>query len=327
VAAPWYIKNAVVAGNPIYPLMWGGREWNEISTRWLLVPGQEMSFLDLVIVPWTLTVVGKQGTVAYDATYSPLFLTLLPLLLVVPRRAKALGGLLLAAALGYLFWLASGTAAYGTFVLRGRQVLPIFAPLSLLCAFSLDRLRAWDRKGLSLQRVLTMITGLTLLVTLVSQVVLTAGLNPWPYLTGHQSRADYLDQYISQRLHQAITFLNEHLTADDRVIFVWEPRSYGCNVPHEADVLFDSFSQRLAPHGTPEQVAAGLRDEGFTHMLVNEYIYRWIVSDFPITPEEQQAWERFQARYLTAETLVHSEGDYLSLYLLSPGSGPIRTTE
>jgi hypothetical protein len=318
VAAPWYVKNAIVAGNPIYPLVWGGQEWNHIDTRWLLGIGQKMSLLDLLLVPWTLTVLGTQGTVAYDATFSPLFLVLLPLLLLVPRRARGLGELLLAAAIGYLVWIVSSAAAYGTFVLQGRLLLPIFAPLSLLCAYSLDGMSTWDRPSFSLQRVLKIITGLTLVLGLFSQILLTISLNPWPYLVGYQSRDSYLENQIPQRLHQTFRYLNENLASDDKVLLVWELRSYGLNVPHKADDLLDNFAQSLAGYGSPEAVAEGLHQEGFTHILVNQYIYPWIISDYPLTQEEQASWESFRAQYLTRDALLHAEGEYLFLYRLLP---------
>jgi hypothetical protein len=322
VVAPWYVKNAVVAGNPLYPLVWGGRAWNEVDTRWLLALGQKMSLLDLLIIPWSMTVIGKQGTPAYDATISPLFLILLPLLLLVRRRGRFLGELLLATGVVYVFWIASAGAAYGTFVLQGRMVLPIFAPLSLLCAYSLEGMRIWDRKELSIQWVLKALVAIALTAGLVSQILLTVGLNPWPYLTGHQSRDDYQSIYIPQRLHQSISYLNENLTSEDKVFFIWEPRSYGLRIPHEADPPLNNFAQRLDHYGTPEAVLEGLRQEGFTHVLVNEFIYRWIPTEFPITPEEQAAWEMFQARYLTDETLVHAEEEYLQLYRLPTWTGP-----
>jgi hypothetical protein len=322
VAAPWYVKNTIVAGNPLYPLIWGGREWNEIDTRWLLTLGQEMSLLDLLLLPWTLTVVGTQGTAAYDATFSPLFLALLPLLLVVPHRARDLGELLLAAVIGYGFWLLNGAVTYGRFVLPGRFLLPIFVPLSLVCAYNLNAVNIWDRPAFSLQRVLKMVIGLTLLVGLVGQMLLTLGLNPWPYLLGQQSRDDYLDAYVSQHFHQTITYLNQNLTDLDRVLFIWEPRSYGCQVPHRADVLLDNFPQLMARYTSPEDILAGLQDEGFTHILVNEYVYPWILRDFPITAEEQAGWEVFEAEYLGTDALVHAEGNYLSLYRLPVGGGP-----
>ncbi len=325
VAAPCYVKNLVVTGNPIYPMAWGGREWNEIADRWLEPAGPETSLLELAILPWRLTVLGQQGTVAYDATFSPLFLTLLPLLLLVRRQAAGLGELMLAAAVGYLLWIASGLIATRGLFLNGRWLVPLFVPLSLLCAYALEGLRAWDRKTFSLRRVLMMLTGLVLVFAWLSQMLLTTGLNPWLYLAGYQSRDDYRDQYIPQRFNQAITYLNESLTDQDRVLFIWEPRSYGCRVPHEADVLFDNFAQSLARYGSPEEVAAGLRSEGYSHLLVNEYVYPWIVRDFPINAEEQDGWEQFAARYLTDETRVHAEGEYLVLYRLpsgGAGAGP-----
>ncbi|MGD8626918.1 MAG: phospholipid carrier-dependent glycosyltransferase, partial [Anaerolineae bacterium] len=186
VAGPWYLRNTLVAGNPIYPLIWGGQGWNEVSTRWLLVLGEKKTALDLLLVPWTLTVVGQQGSLAYDATISPIFLLLLPLLLLVRREARAIGELLLAAAVGYVAWLASGAASYGTFVLQGRMLFPIFPALGLLCAYALDGLRAWDRRHFSIRRVVTMVVALTLAFGLLTQALLVAGFNPIPYLVGHK---------------------------------------------------------------------------------------------------------------------------------------------
>jgi hypothetical protein len=93
-------------------------------------------------------------------------------------------------------------------------------------------------------------------------------------------------------------------------------------VSYEPDVLFDNFAQRLAQYGSVEGVLAGLRREGFTHILVNQFVYPWIVADFPITPEEQIAWDSFQAKYLTADAIVHTEEPYLVLYRLPSEAEP-----
>ena len=316
VAVPWYVRNGIVAGNPIYPLVWGGREWNEIDSRWFQVIGQPMTFMELLIVPWSLTILGTQGTAVFDSTYSPLFLMLVPLLLFVERRARGLGDLLLAVAVGYAFWIVAGAAAYGTFVLRGRQLLPVFASLSLLGAYSLEGLNVWNRPAVSIQRILKVLVALTLVLTLFGQTQLAVSMNPLSYMLGHQSRQDYLDQHVSQRFHQVVAYLNQNLTEEDRVLFIWELRSYGLHVPHEADTLLDNFSQRLALYGSPEGVAQGLREEGFTHLLVNDYVYQWIPSDYPITPEEVSAWETFRKRFLSEDTLVHAEESFLKLYRL-----------
>jgi hypothetical protein len=321
VAGPWYLRNVLVTGNPIYPLIWGGQGWNEVSTRWLLVLGEKKTALDLLLVPWTLTVVGQQGSLAYDATISPLFLLLLPMLLLVRREARAIGELLLAAAVGYVAWLASGAASYGTFVLQGRMLFPIFPALSLLCAYALDGLRIWERRQFSIQRVVGMVVALTLGFGLLSQALLVAGLNPVPYLAGHQSRQGYQDQYITMDWNQARTYVNGNLDPGSKVLFFWEPRSYGYRTPHEPDPLFDNFSQRVARYGSAPDIVAGLHDEGVTHLLVNHFIYPWIVSDYPITPEEEAIWQAFETQYLTDEAVAYTDGEYLTLYRLPKEPG------
>jgi 4-amino-4-deoxy-L-arabinose transferase-like glycosyltransferase len=320
LAAPWYLRNWLVTGNPIYPLIWGGRGWNEVSTRWLLVLGEKKTPLDLLLIPWTLTIVGREGTLAYDATISPVFLLLLPLLLLVRRKAPGLAELALIAAVGYAAWIASGAASYGAFVLQGRMLLPVFAALSLLCAYALSGLDRWDRLHFSIQRVLTMLVTLTLGFGWLNQALVVAGSNPAPYLSGYQSAQQYQDEHITMNWNQARTYVNQNLAAGDKVLFFWEPRSYGFRVPHEPDPLFDNFSQLVARYGSVDGVLAGLRAEGVTHLLVNQFIYPWIVTDYPLTPEEQTLWEEFQGRYLGQDAVVYTDGEYLVLYRLpNPG--------
>lgn len=316
LASPWYIKNLLVTGNPIYPLIWGGKGWNEISTRWLLTLGEKKTILDLLLIPWTLIVLGKQGTVAYDATFSPLHLGLFPLWLFVRRRARGVGELLLIAAVGYLAWIASAGIAYGKFVLQGRMVLPVFAPLSLLCALAWESLRHWDRESFSLYAFLKLVIVLTLTVHLLGQGLMFVERNPLPYLVGYQSRSDYLDRGTTHGWHKAMAYLAENRLADDRVLFFWEPRGYGCAAPCEADVLFDNFSQLLARYDTPEGILAGLQQEGVTLVLVNSEIYPYIVADYPLTDREAAAWEEWEARALTDENALYRGPSGLTLYRL-----------
>jgi hypothetical protein len=183
-------------------------------------------------------------------------------------------------------------------------------------------MRIWDRNSFSLQRFLMMLVGLTLGLGLISQVLMLIGFNPLPYLAGLQSRSGYQDQFISQDWHEAITYINENLGPEDSVLFVWEPRSYGIRVSYEPDVLFDNVSQLIDRYGTAEAIMVGLRKEGVTYLLVNKFIYPWIVSDYPLSVEEQAVWEEFVDHYLTESNMVYTDGTYLGLYLLPGPSEP-----
>jgi hypothetical protein len=166
--------------------------------------------------------------------------------------------------------------------------------------------------------VLTAITGFALALALVGQVLLTTSFNPLPYLVGYQSRSDFLDQRVGHGLHQAFRYLNENLTQDDKILFFWELRSYGLEIPHEADIPLDNFAQLLANYGSPDDIAKALREKSFTHILVNQNIYSVVDTDYPITPEEKAGWEAFQARYLVDEALLYTENEHLLVYRLLP---------
>jgi len=75
-------------------------------------------------------------------------------------------------------------------------------------------------------------------------------------------------------------------------------------------------------YGTADQVAEGLRREGFSHLLVNEYIYPWIVADYPLNLEERTTWEEFQVRTLADSSVVYTDGQHLVLYRLPVEAGP-----
>jgi hypothetical protein len=159
-----------------------------------------------------------------------------------------------------------------------------------------------------------MLFALTLSLSLISQMLLTIGFQPGSYLVGSQSRTEYLDQFISQDWHKAISYINKNLGPEASVLFIWEPRSYGTQVPHEPDVLFDNVSQLIQRYGSAEAMLEGLQNEGVTHLLVNEFIYPWIVQDYPLAVEEQSVWEEFADRYLTDDSVVYSDGEHLVLY-------------
>jgi hypothetical protein len=149
----------------------------------------------------------------------------------------------------------------------------------------------------------------------------TIGFEPWAYVVGHRSRDSYLDEYISLDLNPVRDHMNESLTQEDKVLMIWEPRGYGCRIPHDADVLFDNFSQLLARYDSAEGVAVGLEEEGYSHVLVNQFIYPWIVDDYPMTAHEKASWEEFQERYLTEESLRYAQEGFLELHELPAEPG------
>jgi hypothetical protein len=273
LASPWYLKNLAYTGNPVYPYLLGGRGWNQLRNMWLTSIGVRMSPLRLLLLPWDITVLGTQGTEAFDATISPYFLALLPLALFVHKKHRMLLPLAISSLTIYVLWIAAGAATYSTFVLRSRILLPCFAPLSILAAYVVYSLQELDRKAFSLQRFVLMAIAIGLGINLVSQGLAFVGDDPLPFIVGGESREAYLRRHLADGHYDALSQINNGLPSSAKVVFFWEPRSYYCERQCLPDVVFDRFSQLALTYDSAEEIAQALHREGISHVLVNE---RWL---------------------------------------------------
>lgn len=298
VASPWYLKSLLYTGNPTYPYVFGGRGWNEMRSARLASIGVEVSPQGLLLLPWDITVLGTQGTTAFDATISPYFLALLPLLLLVRKDHRMVLPLALSALVTYLFWIAAGAVTYSTFVFRTRILLPCFAPLSVLTAYTIDALKELDRKQFSLHRFVLLAVGLGLAVNLLTQGLSFLALDPLRFALGAESRGQFLSRQLADGHYEAMQYINANLPSSARILFLWEPRSYYCQRYCLPDVVFDNFSQLAAEHEDADRLIEALRDDEISHVLVNE---RWLAlgsSDSLFTNAHRQLFEKVVQSYL-----------------------------
>jgi hypothetical protein len=313
VASPWYIKNLAYTGNPIYPYIFGGRNWNELRSAWLNYIGVRLSPLRLLLVPWDITVLGTQGTEAFDATISPYFLAFLPLLLFVRRDRRALLPLAVSSVTTYVLWIAAGAATYSTFVLRTRILLPCFAPLSILAAYAVESLRQLDRSRFSLRRFVLMALAMGLILNVLSQGLSILGHDPWPFIVGAESRERFLKRQLPDGHYDALEYVNSNLPSSAKVLFFWEPRSYYCQRHCLPDVVFDHFSQLVMEHGDADAIAQALVGRNVTHILVNE---RWLAMgthEDLFTAKDRMLLRELESQYLQP---VYVDEELYTLYEL-----------
>jgi hypothetical protein len=114
VAAPWYIRNWIVTGDPAWPWGWAlfhGRGWSwhnhEKFMGYELGAGRDP--LAFVLGPWNMTVNSALFHGDRVPAVSPLFLALIPgLLLLIPRLNRrervSIGAALFCALIFYLLW-------------------------------------------------------------------------------------------------------------------------------------------------------------------------------------------------------------------------------
>lgn len=328
VAAPWYVRNWFFTGNPFYPFayrVFGGRFWDEFRAAWYARAGTGigLNLLELLALPWTLTL-GIRDMNYYDGRMGPLFVGLLPLVLVYfllrPRdrtlaRPKAVGYLLFFALTQYLAW------TYGVIVSRSlfqsRLLLPCFVALSPALAVALEALRVLDRPQFSLRRFIWMTVVIVLALNVVYQSLDFLRVNPLPYLAGRESRDEFLTRNLGWH-YTMMRYINENLPPEAKVLFLWEPRSYYCQRQAQPDPVLETWKHLLYQYGSVETIARHLKNEGYTHVLFHqgglEFMLRTKMD--PITEEDVRQWESLVSAYLEE---VHREGERYVLYALDGG--------
>ncbi len=334
VASPWYLRNWAFTGNPVYPFLFDGRGWDAFRAAWYAHSGTGIGW-DLpaiLALPVTMTL-GLRDVNYYDGRMGPLFLALAPALIALTldrlrrawrRREPApplltgrvsegpplcrhtltlLGAFAAAHALVWTLGVIQSRALF-----QSRLFLPGFVALVPLLSETVVRLSAWDRPTFSLSAFVRLLVGATLALNLVGQALDVLRYNPFGYLVGYESHPAYLERVLGDH-YRAMERLGELVAEDGRVLFLWEPRSYYSPRPVEPDAILDNWSHLVYLYGDEDGVAAYLRAEGFTHVLLHQWGLDFVIEygESPLPPEDVERLHGFIARYLT---LVETVGRY-----------------
>ncbi len=137
VAAPWYVRNALLTGNPVFPFLprlFGYSFWSAEDLRWLnddviAKRGVGRGAGDLLALPWHL--VASQRFFDAEERISPLYGLCVPVMAAVGFRWRRVG-LLYAVGLAYaVFWFFSAQIL--------RYLVPALPILGVAMAAALDR--------------------------------------------------------------------------------------------------------------------------------------------------------------------------------------------
>ena len=260
IAAPWYLKNWLLLGNPLWPLFVGGQGFDRLavdltdyfSRGMVISPRTALGYVLLPLRAYT------RGSIEAPLTIlNPLYL-LLPLLLLLPARRAVLYPLVLSVGIA-VGW------ALGFQELR--YLLPICAPLSLAAAVVL---RAGLRRPV-LQRAVLPALYLTVLLGLGTTLLHVGADRPLPIILGLESRDAYLRQNLATGpTYRATNFLGERLQPGEIVRFFDDAQIYYVPYRTETDHLDVALIRLMAASPTPAVALATLRAEGVTYLVVNE---------------------------------------------------------
>jgi hypothetical protein len=305
VAAPWYVKNWLLLGNPFYPLWFGGREWDAYQAANLATLGTRYGLRDgllgLLLLPWDLYFhsVGYFGPIPF--AFPPPMSLLLPSYLFV-RHRRSINLILFVVALRFVTWAISARNA--------RYLMDLFPLLSIAVAHLVLEM--------SRRRVLQLLfrAGLFLLVVanLAWHSALLVQEDPLPVVLGMETREQYLSDHNAP--YRTIQFINQ-LPDGSKVLFVGNGQSYYVTTEHVADVNHATWGHLIYQcRDEPEDLLEELLSQGFTHIYYSGYDYAWQLN-FDAGGEIARELTAFKEFAAQCTCLIHDRGENGQVFELS----------
>jgi len=319
-AAPWYVRNALDTGNPVYPFgygIFGGRNWSAAASEYLgdyyqqyrVARGEERDAdsyvaLDLLRLPWDLTMhpdaLDDAGRRTLDV--GPFALAFAPAILLA-RRRRATIATTAAFGLAWVGVVAAGAWAHPRYVFPG-VVLLLAASVS--AARGLVRPRLFRRVvALSVAGNLVLVAGLSTPLWRDQARVALGTLEPAAFLRAHSPRYAFWEQ------------ANDEIGPSGNVLVLEK-------VPHPyyiqpSFVLGSYLEQGLLDYRTLDTAAAlgaAARQLGVTHVAVD--VAGLDAAGDPFEARVARLWRAFVAEECDAPLV--REGGY-ALYPLHPEDG------
>lgn len=277
VGAPWYVKSQVMTGNPCYPFFhhwFGGRDWGPLAAAAYVREqarfGIGRGWLDLLRLPWDLTMRPREFWRFPTASLGPLLLALIPAGAVVRRTDVATRFLLAAALVFVIAWF------FGVQHIRYlTPIMPILAALAGAAVVQLGQVRRWLGGVAGVGVAMVAIYAVLMLEFMAMDQPGMPGFAR--VAVGLQSRDDYLAATLrtpggESDLWGVYRAINETLPKHARIIFYGETRGFYCPRDHLWGGWGAAHHQMIDYEGMsgPADLVRRYRALGVTHVLIHQ---------------------------------------------------------
>jgi 4-amino-4-deoxy-L-arabinose transferase-like glycosyltransferase len=273
VAAPWYLRNWLVMGNPFYPFLFKGLYWDAFQSAWYAGTGTGIGWnlAELFLLPFKV-MMGINDQNYFDGRMGPLFLLLLPLAVWAAwsalrgktggRRTMLLVGLF--GAVSMAAWILG--VIQTAHLWQARLLWPGLIPLAIPMGLALARLPELDLPRLRFSFILTALAALVVLITLVDNSLSLVFRRPLAFALGMESRQAYFERI--QPRYAAALELAASTPPGSYIYLMFEPRSYGMPRRVQADPINDNLLHDFYLYQNAEGVMKAWQSQGFTHALM-----------------------------------------------------------
>jgi hypothetical protein len=269
MVGPWLVKNWLLTGNPVYPLLyrwfpnpcWSAEQALVFSERHAPTFGLA-TVGELFALPWKYSFV--------EAGAVPLLLLTTPLLLLVPHAesaAKRAGWLFVGA---YMGWFC--------FTFRPwRFWFPAFGVAAVAAAFAMEKLGKDAMVRITMRVSVGLVMAASLTSLALNDLVDVGDPSRMPpqvsfaqYALGQFTRDEFVAS-VGKGVLEPIIWMNENLPAGAKVLYIGEARAYYAKQSVVYSTAFDQnpLTAMSRAARTPEELLAAMRTQGITHVYVN----------------------------------------------------------
>ncbi len=306
--SPFYIKNWVLTGNPLYPFFYkifGGRGWSPDQARYydlfLKNLGMGRDFLDYLLLPWKLSFHARMHSPQFDGILGPVFILTLPFVLGMRKIAMGAKVIMTYCLFTFIFWTSSAQQI--------RYLIPIFPFLAIMTGYIFD----YYRKNRVIHTLLSVFIALSLVFNGYYIIKDFRKIRPFPFVAGVEQRDAFLNRLIPS--YAMFRYVNTHLPEHTKIFFIYMKNlGYLCDRPYYSDSMFESYTIQkiLSRSVTPQDVYVTLKKTGVTHILYDINYIIGKISTF--SDQEKSLFLDFQKMYLK---LIKKEKRRYYLFALS----------
>ncbi len=262
LALPWHLKAWLETGNPVYPLLYGifdGADWSAAlaarAAAWQRDIGMGRSALDYLLLPLRVFVLGAKGYERFNGALGAHWPAVAAFALWAGWRERLVRWALATSGIYFALWAVGPQQA--------RFLLPLLALVAVAgaaAAADLARRPRWRRS----------LVAFGLLAAALAVVHLVGPLqDAWRQL---ELRRRFGADLESRLVPPAWRFLERQTPPAARVLFLNNNRVYPLTREAVADSAFEAsqIAEWLRPLPSAAAVEAALREEGVTHVLVED---------------------------------------------------------
>lgn len=298
IASPWFVKNYILVGNPIFPLFDGffktlhnvagaagvgagsdSSVWANIFQRRAVMFGENI--WDVLLIPVRIFFQGKDDSIQYfDGVLNPILLIMVPFAFFDKdfRRDKTF----------FLFYsIFFFLIAYFMNSIRVRYIMPIVPILAILSVMGIKYLFDYSgEKTIPARRIGGLIVAAFIVVLLSYNVYYLKNyflmIKPIEYILHQETKDEFLTRQIGS--YPAMQFINENLPEDGRIFLMFlGGRGYYLDRPYTMERSFGmtTLNHMVKAAENENEFKQYLHSLQSTHFLVrNEMFLKYLSDNF-----------------------------------------------